>query len=328
MASKNVEFADDPEALTVSSSSVPSGSSRPGPPREEGKRNVSGHGHAVFSSVRTSYDRKRIQEETTSHVIFPWNKYYKCWWGMTVVAATFTVFLITYQIAFMPGGLKPYADAPSIIEYVLVAIFALDILINFNLAYYDERDEIVHDRASIARNYLRFMFWVDLIGVFPFYLVALAAAGALGEDTTLTQYLALLKLFKMVRLHRMKQLFDILQYSTRVSLMWLTLLRNFGAALLWTHFAGCIFYFISRQDSFDEETTWIGGSIRGLSAFERYCTTLYWSVVTFTTVGTYYLHESCALLIAWWKDFLTQDCSSCRLRRLLSGFKVCPVDIG
>lgn len=291
MASKNVEFeatTDDPEALTISSSSVPtSGGNRPGLPHEEGKLSLSEHGHAVFSSVRTSYDRKRIQEESTSHVIFPWNKYYKCWWGFTVVAATFTIFLETYQIAFMPGGLKPYADASSILEYILVAIFVLDILINFNLAYYDEKDEIVLDRASIARNYLRFMFWIDLIGVFPFYLVALAAAGALGEDTTLTQYLALLRLFKLVRLHRMKQLFDILQYSTRVSLMWLTLTRNFGAALVWTHFAACIFYFISRQDSFDAETTWIGGSISGLSAFERYCTALYWSVVTFTTVGKY-----------------------------------------
>jgi CRP-like cAMP-binding protein len=44
-------------------------------------------------------------------------------------------------------------------------------------------------------------------------------------------------------------------------------------------------YFIARQFQFDVDDTWIGGSLAGLSPYERYVTTLYWSVVTFTTVG-------------------------------------------
>ena len=47
-----------------------------------------------------------------------------------------------------------------------------------------------------------------------------------------------------------------------------------------------MFYFIARQQDFDANGTWIGGSIEeGLSKTERYLTSLYWSVVTFTTVG-------------------------------------------
>jgi len=58
-----------------------------------------------------------------------------------------------------------------------------------------------------------------------------------------------------------------------------------GFAILWSHFAACIFYFIAKQQNFDPDTTWIGGSIEDLNGAERYSTSLYWSIVTFTTVG-------------------------------------------
>ena len=44
-------------------------------------------------------------------------------------------------------------------------------------------------------------------------------------------------------------------------------------------------FFIARELAFDPDNTWLGSDIRTLSEFERYVTSLYWSVVTFTTVG-------------------------------------------
>lgn len=76
-----------------------------------------------------------------------------------------------------------------------------------------------------------------------------------------------------------------IQYSTEISLITLTLIRNFAVALIWTHIAACVIYFISRQYLFDAEQTWLGDKVIDLNDFERYVTTLYWSVVTFTTVG-------------------------------------------
>ena len=251
---------------------------------------------AVFSSINTSKaDRERIRAESRQNVangwfckiptILPWSPSYRAWWGFTVFAAAFTIFLETYQIAFAPGGLTTQSRGSFILEYLLLSIFVVDIFVNFSLAYFDDRDKVVYDRRSIARHYFRRMFWVDLIGVFPFYPMALAISGQMGQDNTTTQYLALLRLFKMVRLHRVELLFLILQYSTKISLMSLTLVRNFSAALVWTHLGACVMYFIARQYDFDPDNTWLGSLVEDLTGFERYCTSLYWSVVTFTTVG-------------------------------------------
>ena len=238
------------------------------------------------SGMRDAAERQRVKEEEESHnVIFPWSVKYRSWWGLTVLAAVFTIFFDTFMIAFQPAGLKPFNDASSIIEYILVGIFVIDIIVNFNLAYYNEVDEIIYDRKLIARKYLHRMFWVDLVGVFPFEIIALAIAGEIGENSRTAQYISLLRLFKMVRLHRVVQLFGMLQYSTKISFMSLTLTRNFSFALVWAHFSACVMFFISRVQGFGEEDTWIGGSITGMTGFEMYVTALYWSIVTFTTVG-------------------------------------------
>eukprot|EP00934_Nitzschia_sp_Nitz4_P001207 Nitzschia sp. Nitz4//scaffold81_size91200//66688//69220//NITZ4_004996-RA/size91200-processed-gene-0.131-mRNA-1//-1//CDS//3329558740//1207//frame0 len=266
-----VELAESEKAVTL--------------PTEAERRESKHLASVKIGKVSTQSDRRLLESTAQKGVIWPWNKHYKTWWGLTVICAIVTVLTETYATAFSPAGLKPYGDALSITEYVLVAIFFCDIIVNFNLVYYDKHDNLVTGRKAIVLHYLKGMFWLDIAGVFPFYHVALAIAGEVGNESQLSRYLALLRLVKLVRLHRMMQLFEILQYNPHVSLMMLTLLRNFGFAILWSHFSACIFYFIARQHDFDPDNTWLGGSLEGLSGAERYITSLYWSVVTFTTVG-------------------------------------------
>ncbi|KAL3801357.1 hypothetical protein HJC23_006967 [Cyclotella cryptica] len=241
-----------------------------------------------FSSFNAESINEQVafyREETHFNLplIFPWSWGYKLWWGFTVVAATFTIFFETYQIAFSLGGLAE--NGAFVLEFILLAVFLVDMVVNFNLAYYDDKDNIIFSRRAIARNYMRSMFWVDLIGVFPFYLVALQATGQLGETNQFTQNLSLLRLFKMVRLHRVYLFFSVVQYSSKISLLGLTLLRDFSAVLVWTHTWACIMFFIAREAAFDSANTWLGSSISELTGLERYVTSLYWSVVTFTSVG-------------------------------------------
>jgi len=74
--------------------------------------------------------------------------------------------------------------------------------------------------------------------------VALLLVGEL-EDSTLSRYLSFFRLIHLIRLHRLRSVLDYLQYTNKISLLWLTMLRNFVVAAVWTHLAACVIYFIA-----------------------------------------------------------------------------------
>jgi len=194
-----------------------------------------------------------------------------------------TVFLAPYQVAFedCPGIMKQSADMH---EMVLTLLFTMDIIINFNLAFYRE-NLIMFERGQIAREYFHLMFWVDLVGVIPFGHMALTCAKSLGASNTTYLMLSLLRLLHFVRLHRIVKLSADLRYNARVSLLAFTLLRNFAVVVISCHFQACCMYFLARLHDFDE-FTWLGPIVHDSeTGFERYITSLYWSITTFCTVG-------------------------------------------
>jgi hypothetical protein len=218
--------------------------------------------------------------------------------------------------AFGDGG---KASGSAALGYFLIAVFLLDMAVNFNLAYYDETDEIIWDRKLIARHYWKSgMLFVDFLGVFPFYVVVLAISGEIGNDNSLTRYLNLFRLIRVVRLYRVKQLYNVVRFSTQVSFMALTLSRNFLAGLLWTHWNACIFYFIARQHNFNDDNTWIGGNVEGATNFERYITSLYWSITSTLLQKAILDMISYYLLKAWLRPcVLTAVSFSLRVQPLL-----------
>lgn len=114
-----------------------------------------------------------------------------------VIGAICTVFVGPWQIAFgnqneydndndndngdniidiinatTPAPTNSTKNAADYVEVILETIFLVDILVNFNLAFY-QNELLVFQRAQICTTYLKRMFWVDLLGVFPFESVAL-----------------------------------------------------------------------------------------------------------------------------------------------------------
>lgn len=259
---------------------------------------------------RTSVSDKEMvrQAGIQECIIFPWMTAYKIWWTITAVGAIFTVFFVPFQIAFN--------DASAVVEYALTLIFVVDIFVNFNLAFYKE-EILVFERREIFHDYFGGMFWIDFIGVFPFETFALLLAGNPGGSNNEALYFSLLRLLQFVRLHRMKRLSYVMQYDARISLLWFTLIRNFGAVLTVTHLAACAMYFLARLHDFDE-TTWLGPHVEGLDGFERYVAALYWSIVTFCTVG-----KIARKLYCFSPQNVLLTFYSCRLRRFFSCFKVC-----
>lgn len=220
------------------------------------------------------------QAHHTRGVLFPWMLSYRIWWTFTALGAILTLFLVPFQIAFSnePGH---FNDIMSDLEELLTALFAVDILITFNLAFY-KQEVLIFERPLIVREYVwggRFL--VDLLGVVPCEKVALWIAGRVNiiddtreGDSTTSLLFSLFRLFAFVRLYRMKQLSYVIQYDARVSLLWFTLMRNFGAVWALTHVEACSMYFLARLRDFDPDT-WLGPRVHEMSGFQRYITALY-----------------------------------------------------
>lgn len=236
----------------------------------------------ILGKTTSETEKQMVRKANIRFIIFPWMNSYKLWWSFTAIAAILTAFFVPYHIAFQsePGS---FNDAAAVIQLCLNAIFMIDIAVNCNLAFYDS-EIMIFERVEILKSYFQGMFWVDLVGVFPFETVILLHAWKLSQNPKDTLLLSLVYLVRFVRLHRLQKLSNMLQYSARISLLWFTLIRNCAAVLLTTHLAACTMYFLARFHSFDE-TTWIGPRVDGLSGIQRYVVSLYWSTVTFCTVG-------------------------------------------
>ena len=217
---------------------------------------------SAASDINQMADRANIRG-----IIWPWNRYYRTWWHVTALGAMLAIFLAPYQVAF---GELHSQDVPDI---VLNAVFMIDIVVNFNLAFYGDEGTLVYDRREIARNYLAKMFWVDLVGGFPITsTVASLHAERHGYSSNAMLMLSLLRLTHLVRLHRMKKLVEELVYDARVSLLLFTLLRNFAVVIVTCHVQACSMYFLARFNDFDDQT-WLGSYLQGeRTSFERYVT--------------------------------------------------------
>ena len=215
-----------------------------------------------------------------------------------MLVAAITAILEPYVIAFTPPGLYPYNSGTSIVEFLCIALIAIDILVSFNVGRY-VNGELIVDRRQLARNYLRLFFFVDLVSIIPFDEIALSIAGLNGpnslNDPQLAQYLSLLKLIRMLRCYRLFWFFTYLTYNLAAPLLMVTLVRNLFFIFFLSNFAACAFYYEALQAGLGPNT-WVGANaewFEGSNTAQMYIYSLYWSIVTLSTTG----YVSCLLSI-------------------------------
>lgn len=68
-----------------------------------------------------------------------------------------------YRIAFVDYDSLSWV----IIETGTDIIFALDMILNFFFAFYDNQDEVIDERKKIATAYLKGWFFIDFFTILP-----------------------------------------------------------------------------------------------------------------------------------------------------------------
>ena len=223
--------------------------------------------------------------------------YAALWWLPFTLFAAFALLFTTTTIAFfdtdLASGLRAGGTGLSVavIDMVICAVWAADDALTFFVGYY-HLGELVADRRAIARHYA--LGWSrasgslvpDLIATVPIDTIVMACVRR--PSALLSQYLSLLRLFRVCKLNKIVILFEVVQHKFHDALVVVTIVRLLCTVLGIAHTAACAFYFLARLQGFSGHT-WLVGSPAsadlGTGIFERYVASLYWAVTTLTTVG-------------------------------------------
>eukprot|EP00798_Chlamydomonas_sp_ICE-L_P017133 gene17133-23437_t len=237
---------------------------------------------------------KRMDAEEVprcEHVILPSQSWYRVWWGITVVAAFATAYIEPLIIAFKhQQRLGPFDDVAHVMEIFLFVVFGIDLFINMNTAYVEQKTQVLKtDLKTIRKHYFRGLFWFDLIGVLPLDMIAVSFFAAPADPASLLAVkLSALKWLHLVRCYRIIQLFSYMEYHAKiVSQLAMTLIRNQTSLFYIIHWAACTFYYIARLECFAPES-WVGQNyelLKDKNRFDKYIYSLYFSITTFATVG-------------------------------------------
>jgi hypothetical protein len=90
----------------------------------------------------------------------------------------------------------------TVLDYVIKLVYIIDLLMSFRKASFDKHIGIeIRDPKIIARDYLKFYFWIDLISGLPL------------DAFTDNYSLRILVLLKIIRLRRLNRIVTFLNFS-------------------------------------------------------------------------------------------------------------------
>ena len=120
--------------------------------------------------------------------------------------------LLIVMCLTIPGHLALYWEEEDPVEViifnrVLDAIFGIDIFLTFNTALLQGHDEIITDKAEIAKRYLKGWFWIDLIVTLPLDRMVQVWYPQIKELASMVKFVRIMKIIRLIRLIKLLKIF-------------------------------------------------------------------------------------------------------------------------
>ncbi len=199
-------------------------------------------------------------------------------WDLVIAAlALLTCWLIPFQAAFAHS----VTTSSTALIVLIDLVFWADIALNYRTSFRREGAEVL-DPAEAARNYRRTLLPVDLVANFPFDLLLLGVS-----DVTLgsVSVVLLVRLLRLLRLARLFAIFGRWRRRSQGRAGVIRLVRFALVAGLALHFVACAWFAVPFMEGFPEDSWVVRAGLNGAHPGSQYVRSLYWAIVTTTTVG-------------------------------------------
>lgn len=210
-------------------------------------------------------------------IISPYDRRYRLWETFLIVLVVYSAWVSPFEFGFIripTGGL-------AATDNVVNAIFAVDIILTFFVAYLDRLTYLLEDDPKrIAWRYTTSWLVLDVASTIPSEI----ARRMLPSKLRSYGFFNMLRLW---RLRRVSSLFARLEKDRHFNYFWVRCAKLICVTLFAVHCAACFYYLLADRYP-DPKETWIGNTMpdfhsKGL--WIRYVTSVYWSITTLTTVG-------------------------------------------
>jgi hypothetical protein len=209
--------------------------------------------------------------------------HYKLAWDLIMFGLTvYSVVNALYSIGFN----APPNTAVTNFNLFVTAMFAIDILLSFNTGFVNEESgQFVSDRNKIAKRYLQFWFWIDMLATIPFDQILPLFIGNSSSITSIRmiRFLRILRIAKIFKILDKEGLISKLKMNPQLIQLIILVIELFFVA----HMFACFWHFIALPEQSNQYyQNWVDqfGLSKAIDS-DRYITSLYYIVVTMLTVG-------------------------------------------
>jgi Ion transport protein len=239
----------------------------------------------------SQFDRKfSLENWIDKGILMPESKVIIGWDILILLSLTYTATILPFVIAFYE---KPQHDALYKLETTIDIIFLIDIIVSFNLAYYNSNNIIVVNRKEIAWKYIKSWLCIDILSCIPFsYFTRSNLSLTIGNNLLKilkmpkpAKALYVLRLIKIGKFTKKANCIEKILISLKIKYSSLRLLKSMIFLLIALHIVSCYWCYLGGIYN-REYDSWIYNlGVIDTDVGSLYITGLYWAVTTLCTVG-------------------------------------------
>ena len=196
--------------------------------------------------------------------------------------------LIIYSAVTVPYRLGFSLDSQGgwlIIDYIVDTLFFVDMVVSFNTSFSNGGKEVIQNRHTIAKRYLRTWFLPDFISTFPFDTIVFLTVKSFSSSNLrtfkLVRVLRLFRLLKIFRIIRLNRKLQNAKAGGHINLLVYDLLMVMISVFFMAHFFSCIFYQFLDCGPDEDNFSACGNK----PAYSQYLLSLSWSLQTILNIG-------------------------------------------